>query len=378
MDPKSELSNIKSRLLTLVTEVKATGRDLTDAEVTEVEAGTARIYELKAAIERGEKTAELMAPLHAGTGSDVETVLPGGLGGSGHTEVKSREGFLTPQALKSTAQRMSAGGSKALVTGGSTVTPVSLDSAPLAFGQSGLGLLSLIPTRVRDTEKYSYVAQTVRTNRADVVPAGAEKPVSTYSVATVDGALKVYAHLSEPVGKYLLQDNSDLASFLDAELRNGILRKVTADGVATFAAASGAQTQTFVSSAADSVYSGMSKVSALGYNISLLVIPLADYDAIRLSKNGTGDYLAGNPFDGGDRPGLWGARTLVTPDLPSGTALVLGEGSVGLSTDRAGIVTDWNPYTNFTTNEVVARTEGRFAFDVFKPEAIAKVSTSAA
>ena len=41
-------------------------------------------------------------------------------------------------------------------------------------------------------------------------------------------------------------------------------------------------------------------------------------------------------------------------------------------------MTEWDPFTGFSRNEVQARTESRFAFDVFRPEAIAKVSTSAA
>jgi HK97 family phage major capsid protein len=378
MDPKSELASIKARINILIAETKSTGRDLTPAETAEVEAATGRIYILKAAIERGEKNAGLMTQV-GDLGGDVETTYPNGLGGAGEsTSVKRAAGFITPRSLKSTADRMAAGGYKALVAGGSTVTPVALDSTPLPLGQSGLGLLSLLTTNVRDTEKYSYIAQSLRTNNAAVVAPGAEKPTSIYTVKSVDGALKVYAHLSEPIGKYLLQDNSDLEAFLDAELRNGIVRKVTADGVAAFSNASGIQTQAYAGTAADSIYGGLSKVTSLGYNAALVILPQADYDAIRLSKDSDGRYLGGNPLEGGVNPALWGVTTLVTPDLASGTALVLGEGAAGISTDKAGIVTEWNPFTHFSTNEVLARTEARFAFDVFKPEAIVKVTTKAA
>jgi HK97 family phage major capsid protein len=375
MDIKSELRTIQARLASLVTDVKASGRDLTPAETAEIEQSTTRAFELKAAIERGEKAAE-----HTAGTTGTDSVFPDGVGGSEHTQVKSApRGFITPSSLKATAERAALNGVKAVVAGGSTVTPVALDTKPVPLGQAGLGLLGLIPVRQRDSEKYSYVSQVVRTNNAAVVAPGATKPTSIYTVKAVDGALKVYAHLSEPIDKYLLRDNGDLADFLDAELRNGIIRKLTADAVSAFSTAAGIQTQAFAGTAADSIYAGASKVTSLGHNVSVLVLPVEDYDAIRLSKEeGTGRYIGGNPFEGGDRPGLWGMPTVASPDLPSGKALVLGQDAVGLSTDKVGLETEWNPYAYFSSNQVVARTEGRFAFDVFRPEAIALVTTKAA
>lgn len=378
MDPKSEMKALAAKSSTILANVKALGRDFTDSELTELEGNTDRIFELKAAIGRGEKAAEVRDSIGA-TGAG-ETHYPNGLGGE---EIKSgtadRRGFLTPSSLKATSHRAALEGIKSLVAGGSTVTPVELDTNPVPLGQAGLGLLGVIPVRVRDGEQYSFIAQTVRTNNADVVAPGAEKPTSVYTVKAVKGELKVYAHMSEPVGKYLLADNADLAAFLDAELRNGIIRKLNVDATTAFSTASGIQTQAFFNSAADSIYAGISKVTSLGHDVAALVLPVADYDAIRLSKEeGTGRYLGGSPFDGGDKAPLWGVTTVLSPDLPTGKALVLGADSVGISTDRAGIVTEWNPYAHFSTNEVVARTEGRFAFDVQRPEAIALVTTKAA
>jgi len=371
MNPIEELKALKARLSTLVAEVKANGRDLNSDEVEEVEQATARVVLLKAAIARGEKSADLISTGSSRGGGDTIDIDGNVVG------VKSKQGYLTPASLKATAQRAAVGGVKAVVAGGSTVTPVSLDTAPIAKGQAGLGLLSLIPVRQRDSAKYSYVAQTVRTNNAAVVAAGATKPTSVYTVKSVDGELKVYAHLSEPIDKMLLRDNEDLETFISAELSNGLIRKVTADAVAAFSTASGIQTQAFSGTAADSIYAGASKITSLGHNIGFVVLPVEDYDAIRLTKDGEGRYIGGSPFEGGDRPGLWGMITLASPDLASGQALVVGDGAVGLSTDKVGIETEWNPYTYFEKNQVVARNEARFGLDVFKPEAIALVDTSA-
>jgi HK97 family phage major capsid protein len=372
MDPKSELRELKSRLSTIVNEVKATGRDLTPAELDILEKGNARLDELKSAIEHADRVNGLTSKL---SGQTYEYDAEGNLVGA--SEAK---GFLTPASLKTTARNMAAaaGGRKALVSGDATVTPVSLDTNPIPLGQSGLGLLSFLPVRQRPTAKYSYIAQVERTNRAAVVAPGDLKPTSGYVVASVDGELKVYAHLSEPIDKFLLRDNADLQAFLEEEMRNGLIRKLTADAVNAIATKSGIQTQSFVDSAADSIYLGMSKVTSLGYSNSFVVLPQEDFDSIRLSKDGNGNYLGGNPFEGGRGGGLWGVPTLLSPDLASGTALVVGVDAVGLSTDTAGIETEYNPYTYFDRNQIVTRTEARFAVDVFRPQAVVKVTTKSA
>ena len=367
------------RLTALVANVKAAGRDLTDAECDEVEQKSARVILLKSIIERGEKNADLINQLgDLGPGVHHDD---GGLNDDARnrTDYAGAKGFITPASLKRMATAGATQGVKALIAAGSNATPVQLDTNPIPMGQPSLGLLSLIPTKVRETRKYSYLRQVTATNNADVVAAGAEKPTSVYTVQEFDNELDVIAHLSEYVDKYLLADNSDLETFLTSQLRDGIVRKVTALAVNTFLTTSGIQTQAFVNSAADSIYSGASAISDLGYAPSLVIVNRADYDAMRLEKEtGTGAYIGGNPFEGGNRPGVWGFNTLISSDITAGTALVLAADQVGISTDKQGIEMVWDAISGFSSNKLRARTEGRFATDVFSPAAIAKVTLTSA
>jgi HK97 family phage major capsid protein len=382
MDTKStltaELTALRIKLSSLVDGVKASGRDLTDSELDAIERGSERMTDIKSqlnAIARGEKGSAALAGAHtpADNGFDV------GLSGRESTGqlAMGAKGFITPTSIKTMARAGAAQGIKALVAGDASTTQVPLESNPIPLGQPSLGLLSLIPTKVRETPKYSYLRQTVRTNNAAVVAPGATKPTSVYTTDSFSGELAVVAHLSEYVDKYLLEDNEDLERFLAAELQNGIIRKITADAITAFGATSGIQTQAYSGSPADSIYAGASKVSDLGYSPSLVIVNVADYDAMRLSKDGEGRYFGGNPFEGGTRPGVWGFNTLVSSDIAAGTALVLDTTQVGVSTDRQGIQTVWDAISGFAKNEVRARTEGRFGYDVFVPAAIAKVDLTA-
>jgi len=376
---KAELTGIQTRLGNLVENVKSTNRDLSDAEIKSIEADNARAKELKFNIEFLERNPSgSPAPgLHQASDGSWEDFKTGQRENSAGVK-----GFLTPDSIKAVARAGSAQGIKALVAAGSSTTPVPLATAPILLGQPSLGLLSLIPVTQRDTPTYSYLRQSVRTNNAAVVAPGATKPTSVYTVAKVDGSLAVYAHLSEPVDKYVLEDNSDLERFLDGELRNGVIRKVTSDAITAFSNASGAQTLTTSASytavkGLDAIYQAASLIADAGFTPNLIVLSRDKYDGMRLAKNADGDYYGGNPFEGGDRGNLWGGQTLISSDIPSGTALVLDTSKVGLSVDRSGIVTDWDSITGFANNTVRARTEGRFGFDVFVPAGIAKITFTA-
>lgn len=381
MDLKSaqaELSALQAKIASQYDHVKS-GK-ATDAELDAIERDGDRIIQLKGMV-IGLKNAEKMAPFEEVT---VEETFPQGLGGPSLSVRSSGEkGYLTASGLKAGVQKTAAPGIKAIVAAGSSVTETVLSKTPIQLGAAdSLGLLSMIEVKRRGTPKYSYVAQSVRTNNAAVVAPGATKPESVFTVKSVDNALAVYAHTSEYVDKYLLQDNDDLKRFLEAELRDGVLRKVTSDAIAAYSGASGVQTVTTSAAytpakGADAVYDAASKIGSLGYAPNLVILPTSVYDGIRLNKATTGEYIGGNPFEGGTRAGLWGMPVLLSPDLAAGTGLVLDTSAVGISTDEEGIETLWDVATGFAKNQLRARTEGRFAFDVFVPAALAKITFTA-
>lgn len=365
-NPVYELKALKSRLADIHGGALAAGRDLTVEETTELEAMIGRASELKSAIEAGQRNAAAMAELDGGAG-DIETDAAG--------QIISRslgaKGFITPGSIKRMVRTSAAGAAKALVAGGSSATPVALDTNPIKLGQPGanLGLLNVLQVKVRETPAYSYLRQTVRTNNAAVVAAGAQKPTSVLTVEEVNNSLDVVAHLSEYVDTYLLADNDNLESFIDSELRDGIFAKVTALAVAEFAGTSGILTQAFTDNAMDSIYLGASQIGELGYAPDVVLLSRATFDAIQLAKDADGNYLYRKAEDSR----LNGLYPVIATGLTAGTALVLDSSKVGISIDKQGVNTKWDAISRFDYNEARALVEGRFAFDVFAAPAIAEV-----
>src|SRR5690606_5969633 len=81
---------------------------------------------------------------------------------------------------------------------------------------------------------------------------------------------------------------------------------------------------------ADALYRAATKVStATGLTADAIVINPADYEALRLRKDGNEQYYGGGfftgPYGNGEadwQPPIWGRRTVVTPAVAAGTAVV--------------------------------------------------------
>lgn len=367
---QAEIAQLKLKGSTLLAK---SADSLTAGEVAEVEGINARLYQLRAQ-EAALKNAQGLASL----GGPVEDVLPGGIGGDGGYSRTAPEakGFITPASLKRMAAAQASDvEAKGLVAAGSNVTAVQFDPKPqvLATPGANLGILDVLQVQTRGSAKYTYVRQTVRTNNAEVVPAGQLKPTSVFTVEEVEGTLDVVAHMSEYVGTYLLKDNSALQGFLEAELRAGIFAKVAELAVAEFASVSGAQTQAFVDNAMDSIYLAASKSAALGYSPDVVLLPRATFDAIMLAKDADGNYLYRKAEDSRIN-GLYP----VVIEGEADQAVVLDSSKVGISVDRQGVETKWDTASRFEYNELRALVEGRFAIDVFAAPAIVVVDTAGA
>jgi HK97 family phage major capsid protein len=119
-----------------------------------------------------------------------------------------------------------------------------------------------------------------------------------------------------------------------------------------------------------------------------LVINPADYENIRLTKDGNGQYVAGGPFTGqygqggglnaSAQPAIWGLRTVVTPAIPAGTALV-GAMKQSATVYRKGGITVSSTNSNvndFENNLVTTRAEERLALAVRVPAGFCKITFS--
>jgi HK97 family phage major capsid protein len=385
MDIKSaeaEISAIQIKATALIDSAKAANRDVTDAEFKQMEADRDRVIQLKAQI-IGMKNADTMAQVGSAS-PEFENV--DGTPGAGGSQKKYFD--FSADGAKAVAARLASHGVKGIVAAGSSGVATDFDSrvVPLPPRTGGAtGLFSFFEVKQRESQKYEYLRQVPVTGRVDnaaVVAPGAEKPVSQYKWENVQGTLSVWAHLSEPVDKYLLEDATELETYLRAEMSDGLFRKVEAGLLSQLAAASGIQTSATSAGFTpqkgfDGVYDAIAKLGTAGNSADLVVVHADDYQVLRLARDADSRYYADGPFEGGN-PGLWGVPTfVVTSGVAKGTVLVVDSSAVGISTDRSGVKIDVNPYTGFSTNQLTFRGEGRFALDVKQPKGVLKLTLTA-
>lgn len=151
---------------------------------------------------------------------------------------------------------------------------------------------------------------------------------------------------------------------------------------------SGVQTETAADKTdnADALFRAITKtVNGSGLDADGIVLNPTDYQTLRLSKDSNGQYFGGGFFAGeyGNggiqmQPPVWGLRTVVTPAIAAGTALV-GAFAQSSSVIRKGGVRVESTNTNeddFTNNRVTIRAEERLALAVRRPAGLVKVTLS--
>lgn len=151
---------------------------------------------------------------------------------------------------------------------------------------------------------------------------------------------------------------------------------------------SGVQTGTATAATlADELFKSMTDVqTASGLTADAIVMNPVDYQTLRLSKDGNGQYYAGGMFAGQygqggivEQPPVWGLRTVVTPAIAAGTAVV-GAFRQAATVYRKGGITVEATNTHgddFTHNRITVRIEERLALAVRRPAAFKKLTISA-
>jgi HK97 family phage major capsid protein len=155
------------------------------------------------------------------------------------------------------------------------------------------------------------------------------------------------------------------------------------DGIQTVANASGENV-----SDPDLIFKAITAVQEVtGFAADGIVINPADYQTIRLSKDGNDQYYGGGFFAGqyGNgsimvNPPLWGLRTVVSASIPKGT-VVVGAFSTAAKVFRKGgvrIESTNSHDTDFVNDQITVRLRERLGLQVKYPAAIAKVTLGAA
>ena len=135
---------------------------------------------------------------------------------------------------------------------------------------------------------------------------------------------------------------------------------------------------------ADALFRAITKTALnSGLDADGIVINPVDYQALRLSKDANGQYFGGGFFagqygNGGiqEQPPLWGLRTVVTPAIAAGTALVGAFAQAGSVIRKGGVRVEStnSDEDDFTNNRVTIRAEERLALAVRRPSGFVKVT----
>ncbi|MEC5200272.1 HK97 family phage major capsid protein [Arthrobacter sp. PL16] len=313
----------------------------------------------------------------------------GGMGGSGVKHL-ALTGAGRRDAARGIASKMTATGGtglgrKGLVDAGNVITATpTTDIVPA--GRFPASLLEILPVIQHDGATFKFLRQSQRVNNAAVVPAGATKPTSIYSISGVPNELAVLAHLSEPVDKYLLADVGSLERFVGDELLAGLGLAVEAailngngvgDNLTGILATSGIQVQTAGADDVVTIRAAITKLESTGHEASVVVLSPASWGRIESARNASGNFDLAGPVDRAART-LWSVPVVLSNAVAGRAAVVLDAAAVALDTDRAGIETKWSDAGElFEKNQVKARVEGRFSVSVYQALGVVAVTLPA-
>lgn len=379
----------------IIDAAKTDGRDLTDDETTTIEAKHAEIEDLTSQIERAEKSSDLMDRIKSAAdahrepaddetppesrGAKAATITerfiksdafqqfrkthPSGVGQGSPLHIEAH-GLASIEDLK-------AGGPthvKELTTG--TGQFVSEQRAPGYRSElldEPLDFLNLITTGSTAASFFEYARVIAETDRSAIVPEGELKPVSDIETDTADAKAYTYADGFE-VTNQTLADDGALVAFMEGRVRYHVLNKVIdtilngdsaagePDGLLNI---TGTQAQAFEENVLVTIARAIEKVQAVQSTAQAIVLNPSDAWAIRLLKNGNGDFYAGGPFSAAPFT-PWGVRAVTSNRVAKGTALVGNFSSIQWLQREALSVVAFNQHKDFAQrNKSYVRAELR-------------------
>jgi HK97 family phage major capsid protein len=374
---KEQHDEVFGEISTLTTRIKAEDRRATPEEKKHLEELGVRMQDLSERLDRAHTLGEILKQVGAiDESSDGEGVLPFGRGFKSVASAIQHRGAFTY-------------GSKAFVAPGAVSVDVPLLPEIIEEGKPVPSLIDVIPATTRGPI-YKYLRQTVRTLNAGPPNSGTGvKPTSVVTVDDVDATLKVIATMSEPIGKYLLADNSNLERFLTSQLRyavqvaleDQIVNGTGADGtIEGILEVDGTQSQPYVTDVFTTTRQAITQLETDGYTAGVFAMSPYDWQEFELSTDLEGRYYLpgqGAPIDRAARR-IWGVPVTVTNALNPGEGILWDRAALGLSHDGRVDVEWTNSHDDdFEKNLIRFRVEGRFNLDVFQPEAVVTLALSA-
>lgn len=244
-----------------------------------------------------------------------------------------------------------------------------------------LFLRDLLPSAPTDNNAIDYVKVNAFTSAASPQTEASDKAEAALTFTTGTAAVRTLAHWI-PATKQILADFAGLEQIIRDELVYGLKDKEEQEllsGDGTGVHISGLTTNaTAFSTALLSASNGWEKVDILARSmqqvevanerpVEWFVLNPADWYDIVLSKDSTGQYIAGNAYSLLS-PTLWGRRVLVSNNMTSGYFLAGNSAGCAIR-DREGvsveISTEHSDY--FIKNMVAIRCEERLGFPIMRP-----------
>lgn len=405
--------NIKAKRLAalkaaqdLINGAKSGGRDLTEDETKEVSDYMTEIKGYDAELERIESQGSLIKGIADLAGDPAPEV------DARRMEVKESPRSLGDHFVKHAGARLkeikgTSGASAAApefkaatdthVTTGAVFTPVltEVDRTVVHAVRPRLTIADLLGTGTLSGNAISYFIEGALEGAFTTVAEGAAKPqlhqadptTVTDNLKKLAGFITLSDEMIEDLDFIVSEINIrllyELARTEEAQLLQGdgtgsnLRGLLNRSGIQTLARTSGEPVQ-------DALFRATTAVTtASGLDTDGIVMHPLDYQALRLSKDANGQYFGGGFFSGQygngavmENPPVWGQRTVVTPAIAQGTALVGAFRQAATVYRKGGVrVESTNSHAdNFTTNKVTIRAEERLALAVRRPSGLVKVN----
>ena len=406
MNLKEQLAALLKAMQAIIDGAKASERELTEEEIKNLEAKNAEATELKGKIERQEKGAAIAASIDGlGVQPDEE---PGGA----PVQAKSLGAFvkndLGPKlkgvrGTRFQAQTEYKAATDVQVTGGAAgvLGPAltQVDTNIVTGNRRRLTVEDLLGTETISGAAITYFVEGALEGAPTTVAENGKKPQLHFADPTpvTEALAKVAAYIKE--SDEIVDDLPWLASaidgrllyqlslFIEDQLLNG---NGTGTNIRGLLNRSGIQTETAANRTdnADALFRAISKTALnSGLEADGIVINPADYQALRLSKDNNGQYFGGGFFTGQygngtivEQPPLWGLRTVVTPAIEAGTALVGAFAQAASVISKSGITVEAvnTNEDDFVNNRITVRAERRLLLANRRPSGFTKVTLSSA
>lgn len=400
MNLKEQLAALQKGMQAVVAKAKSEARDLTADEISEIESKSAEATELKARIERAEKSAALVkefGEVEAEKGEEAPAAkaltlgdhFAKSIGGEdGLRRLKSRGASVEAPEFKAATDPNAVGSSFGAVLTDVDQTIVRAYRRAVVSDLFGSGSIS-------GTAVTYYIEGAVEGSLTTVAEGGQKPQIHIVNPTPVTDKLTKIAAWWDTSDEmvedlpFMVSEINNRGQYLltlaeEAQLLSG-------DGTGTNLTGllnrSGIQTEAQAASndfAQDAIFRALTKVqTATGLVADGIIINPVDYQALRLAKDANNQYYGGGFFageygNGGvvQQPPLWGYNTVVSAAVPSKT-VVVGAFKAATTVYRKGgvrVESTNSDASKFTKDIITTRIEERLALAVRMPSAVVKVT----